>query len=694
MKFPKFLKLPSKNVKFSSKSKNFFRHIKIRTRLTAAFLALSLIPLISIGTLAYVRSSSAIETKIGSYSELIMGQLSQNVRIELEKLINNSTEFIMMDTVQKKMNELLDDISPLDTMVAINEVSKTLTNKFGLTKGAESYFIILSNGKTIGTASSSLSLPEFSKAISSKSGDTSSVRWFIDTSSSSSKTIYFCRELKNVTTSRSFGTLVIGLKPEFLTAIYKNLDLGEGSSLFALNSAGIVVSSTDVDEITAPYKDTALLEQIKTKETEGIPSFTGLVNGKPQLVTYGKIGNSDWYMVGTVPETFLQKESRSIRLLIFGAGILCLLFAVLLSSLISKSISDPLYSLIGLMKEAKNGNLSVNIEDRSKDEVGELLVNFNSMVDNMRNLILKVHESTTKVLSNAANIADSAQHSFVASEQISATIQQVAKGASEQAQEVSDGVAHMNLLANNINKVGSEIKDIGSVISDTQFLGEKALRAVNHLNGKAHEASNASDNIMKDISNLENYMKEIKKIVKVIVGIAEQTNLLSLNAAIEAARAGEAGKGFAVVAEEVRKLADQSKDALVNINSIINRIEQQTQLTVKTATIASTTVNEQMEAVLETDQAFKTINGAMDAISSRMISMSQSVQSILSSKDKALETIENISAVSEESAATAEEVSASTQEQIASAEELSNYSKDLNRMAVELENAVKLFTIH
>ena len=74
-------------------------------------------------------------------------------------------------------------------------------------------------------------------------------------------------------------------------------------------------------------------------------------------------------------------------------------------------------------------------------------------------------------------------------------------------------------------------------------------------------------------------MKEIRKIVKLIVAIAEQTNLLSLNATIEAARAGEAGRGFAVVADEVKKLADQSKEASIMINNIINKINNKTENT-------------------------------------------------------------------------------------------------------------------
>ena len=121
----------------------------------------------------------------------------------------------------------------------------------------------------------------------------------------------------------------------------------------------------------------------------------------------------------------------------------------------------------------------------------------------------------------------------------------------------------MNVLSENINTVGDNMKVILDVITNTEQLSRDALASVNTLNNKAVETRNVTNKIVVDINELNTDMKEIRKIVKVIVDIAEQTNLLSLNASIEAARAGEAGKGFEVVAGEVKKLADQSKRSFI-----------------------------------------------------------------------------------------------------------------------------------
>ena len=166
-----------------------------------------------------------------------------------------------------------------------------------------------------------------------------------------------------------------------------------------------------------------------------------------------------------------------------------------------------------------------------------------------------------------------------------------------------------------------------------------------------------------------------------------------MNAAIEAARAGEAGRGFAVVAEEVKKLADQSKDASVMISSIIQRIQTKTEITVDAANRSSSIVGKQMEAVYETDNSFKTIFSSMEAISQMIKEVENSLKVVLDSKTIVMSTMENVSAVSEEAAATSEEVAASTEEQIASAQALSALAEELSSMAEELEKTISQFKI-
>ncbi|NLK68719.1 MAG: methyl-accepting chemotaxis protein, partial [Clostridiaceae bacterium] len=273
------------------------------------------------------------------------------------------------------------------------------------------------------------------------------------------------------------------------------------------------------------------------------------------------------------------------------------------------------------------------------------------------------------------------------------TLQEVAKGSSEQAQEVMMSVGNMNELSEGINMMTERLGNMSSLISNTEDISVDAITKVQVLNEKANQTKDASLKIVDQIKSLNSDMVQIRKITKLMVGIAEQTNLLSLNAAIEAAHAGEAGRGFAVVADEVKKLADQSKEASIMINNIINDINNKTQEAVLEANNTSNIVQDQMVAVEQTDSAFNTISSSMKEIDQYMTNVEDSVKNMDVLRQKTLSSMENISAVSEEAAATTEEVSASTQEQMASSEVLAELARGMNFMAKELQDALSMFKI-
>ncbi len=418
------------------------------------------------------------------------------------------------------------------------------------------------------------------------------------------------------------------------------------------------------------------------------------IDNKKHLVLYNPIStNKDWFIVTTIPMSFINSAAVLIRNKILVIGSVCLGIAIIISMLISISISNPLNRLVQSMRQAKKGDLTHLVGDSGKDEISEVIHNFTDMITNFKTLIQQVGQSVANVLSSASQLATSSQQSLNTSEQISITLQEVAKGASDQAMEVSKSVDYMDNLSKGISKVIDDLGDVTHIITDTNSLSNQAKKNVGILNNKADETNSSTEEIITDINSLSNDMKEITKIVKLIVGIAEQTNLLSLNAAIEAARAGEAGRGFAVVAEEVKKLAEQSKDASIMIDSIIKSINIKTQDTVSKANLTSKILKEQMLAVTETENSFNTISGSMSNLSSHMSDMQKSVEVMLGLKENVVSSMENISSVSEEAAATSQEVSASTEEQIASAEILTNLSTDLNAMAKELETAISIFKV-
>lgn len=188
-----------------------------------------------------------------------------------------------------------------------------------------------------------------------------------------------------------------------------------------------------------------------------------------------------------------------------------------------------------------------------------------------------------KVINHSVLVKNSSEQSKISSRQISEIMNQVAIGAGDQAENLSHGVANINILADDINKVEEDMKFVAETANETKKLSQDSLNVVKTLNEKAIQNSYASDQVIKNINNLNKDMEQIVKITKTISTIADQTNLLSLNASIEAAKAGEAGRGFSVVANEVKKLADQSKESSKEIKFIIDEILKKTGDTTKVA---------------------------------------------------------------------------------------------------------------
>jgi len=288
---------------------------------------------------------------------------------------------------------------------------------------------------------------------------------------------------------------------------------------------------------------------------------------------------------------------------------------------------------------------------------------------------------------------NAAEKTSLSAKQIEEIIQQIAADATEQATEINSCASSIRVLSDGINKVESSMGVMTEVVTNTKKLSQNALEIVETLNDKTTKTSSASNKVIQDITALSKDMNQIKDIIATIAGIAEQTNLLSLNAAIESARAGEAGKGFGVVANEVKNLAEQSKEASSMITNIINSILVKTEETVKVAYSAHSNVNDQVSVVNETNDSFKAIFSAMENIVVCIHNVSDSIKEVLDSKDNAATSMENIAVISQGTASITEEVSATTEQQSLYSQELYGISKELNNMAEHLGESVSKFHI-
>lgn len=669
-----------------------FRHTSIQTRLIVSFIILSIIPLGSMGYLAYALSSNAVENKIKTYSAELMKGAGDYVNVQIARIIDTNNDIILSQTIQKELASL-PNLNSFERLQAIKTIEQFFLNVYAKTNDIICSLIVTDKDEKFVYSQAHLLSQEDINMIKDmveqymeENSDNSSLctGWKINERNA----VLIARNVPNVHKGSNMGYIITIVDERYLSSGYKDINLGEGSELFIIDKYGQIISSLNSDEIGNKTLDSQYLNAV-IQSAEDKSAF----NLENALVASSYMKKSGWYLVSKIPYSYLFHESNTIRnfiILFVASGLILSFIAVYL---ISKSISNPLKDLMKNMEKAKEGDLTIQIEDKNRDELGAVARYFNDMLSNINFLVAKVHSTAQEVINSSNSIASSAEQSLNFSEQIALAIHQIAQGSSHQAADTIDSVENMNLLSNDITNVGDFMIKASDVLKNAKEVNFKIQGDVSQLNQKAQDTSRVSDAIVEDIYELNQDINEIGNIIKLIFTIAEQTNLLSLNAAIEAARAGEAGRGFAVVAEEVKKLATQSKDASITINSIVNKIQNKARATVNQASDASRIVKEQMDAVNTTDHSFKEVFESMDSIFSIMNEMKESVNKALKSKQKTTEALENIAAISEEAAASAEEVSSSTQEQIVSFKKLTEISNNINDLAIELDKMISIFKI-
>jgi len=684
-----FKKPDIKNLVSVGLKASFLRKIKIRQRIIIAFFIISILPQLILGLIAFRSGKNLLSSVIKQYTEQIVIQLGNNVSSELTKITESTNSFLFSSLLQKSFYGY-DEFQTYDKGVAINDIQKEMNIVSSQNKNVAELRLFSPANSVIyvGTSSNTIDYNELNTQFSESGAN---YKWY-----NFGKEIVYARKVVNVQTNRFMGNFFVLINSSKFNQLFESLKFSDKVELVFVAEDGTVIYSSD--ETKSPgtvYPYSGLVETISLKKnTEGITFDSFDINLKEHsYCNYYSIANTPYSIVIITPYSFLNAAANAIGVSIIVTLAIAVVLSVALSIVISNNISNPLGTLAELMRKARTGDLTHSVTDESGDEIGEVITHFDDMMANIKKLIEKVQILVNNVSSSAEKIFASSGQTLASSEQIAMTLQEVAKGSSEQAQEVSKTVEYMNDLSDSINKMTQKLSNMSGLIANTEETSTEAIERVKVLNDRANLTKEASLKIVEEINSLNNDMKQIRKITKLIVGISDQTNLLSLNAAIEAARAGEAGRGFAVVADEVRKLADQTKEASIMINNIINEINNKTEHAVFEATNTSNIVQEQMVAVEQTNDAFSTISASMKEIKEYMNEVEKSVGDMLSLRQKTLSAMENISAVSQEAAATSEEVSASTQEQMASAEVLTNLAKELDSMAKELQSAVSMFKI-
>ena len=373
----------------------------------------------------------------------------------------------------------------------------------------------------------------------------------------------------------------------------------------------------------------------------------------------------------------------------FSAVVIGILFGLVLS----RGITKPISELVVGSEAVANGDLTRDINVDTNDEIGILAQSFGTMVGNLRNLVTEILETSGTVASTSQELASSAEEMNASTQQVSSAIQQISKGSQEQADKVEETARIMKEVSASVDDVsGSAESSVESATVATTNV-EEGRKAVEETVKKMQEIQKVVASSSDTIETLGDRSKEIGEIVDVITNITDQTNLLALNAAIEAARAGEQGRGFAVVADEVKALAEDSREAAERISKMIKEIQSETDKAVLSMKQGTKEVEEGMILVSQTDTSFQQISGATNKVNNEIGGISAATQQQKSGTEQVAAAVDAIASIAEESASASEESASSTEELTASMEEMTAQAQELSEMALSLQNSASQFKL-
>ena len=383
-------------------------------------------------------------------------------------------------------------------------------------------------------------------------------------------------------------------------------------------------------------------------------------------VTLNEIIDAEEVLIGVRGD-----EQNSTAIFAESFSVIGTLIAIIIGAavafFVSRGITIPLNATNNMLKDIAegDGDLTIRVPVKTKDEIGDLGINFNAFITKLQGIIGEISGATSQLAAAAEEMA-------AITEETSAGVENQKNETTQVATAITEMTATVQEVANNAESASAAAADADSEAKAGNQVVSTTVQSITELAAGIESAATVIEKLKGDSEN-------IGTVLDVIKGIAEQTNLLALNAAIEAARAGEQGRGFAVVADEVRTLAGRTQESTAEIEDLINALQNGSEDAVRVMTQSR-------------ESASATVEEAKHAGES-LTSITRAVGTILDLNTQIATASEEQSAVSEEINRNVVNIQDISEQTSSGSEQTATASAELARLGEQLQNLVGQFKV-
>ncbi|MEK4868814.1 methyl-accepting chemotaxis protein [Niallia sp. FSL W8-1348] len=502
----------------------------------------------------------------------------------------------------------------------------------------------------------------------------------------------------NKSNNQLLGVVTVDVDISSIQKLIDGLEINYNGKAILIDSEGYFLGGVDhtllsntniADQDKSPYA--AVTDDLITSE-RGKTQYTE--EGQKFSFYYSTLPDTNWKIGISVSEKNLFASLNQLGITFAVAVVIATTILTILIVIYSTKMGRVAKKYSGFAESISLGRLEnqfTNKELSRKDELGDIGRALSIMQEKLKDVIGNFQNNAENIDNHAKNLSSFSQDISATSENVASAIADVADGASAQFEKLTTIKTVIHQFADDLNNMDQSVTGVNGsadlimrMAKDNSIEMEQMIQSFEKLNQTFLELINRVNALGGNISS-------VQAMTELIHSIADQTNLLALNAAIEAARAGEAGKGFSVVANEIRTLAEKSKDSSERIDSIIKGVSLDTKNMVGTAEEVNKDLLQQKEQLGSTIHSFEEILKAVESMIPEIIKTKDASVKIQNEKEIILEELENTSAISEDVAASAEEISASAEEMSSATIEVSHSAVSLGKMTDEMKEKISFF---